>query len=123
MGNQPNSSGLVAGAQSTAWEMALKRVADAKAAMDEFYDREVRPVNNAYTEGSATLDQVSAAEDAAHVYVVVHHDALRDLVATKAPTLADLAYKIEAAHADSVFDGGYADEAVKALLADIRGLI
>ena len=78
---------------------------------------------DAYYSGAATNEAATKAEDAAGELAAAHADAINDMALVPAPTFAALHYKIRTAHDDGLFDASQtADEAIEAIIADVRRL-
>lgn len=106
---------------TTAWNAALSAVVATYSAMDAYYSAHVRPLNDAHDNGTGTYEAAAAAEDRYSVYVDTYADAVKALVTMPAPTVADIAVKIEWGLKDWIFDGtSEATRMLELIAADIR---
>lgn len=109
--------------ETTAWNAALSAVVATHSAMDAYYNDHVRPLNDAHDNGTGTYEAAAAAEDRFGAYVDVYADAVKALVTMPAPTIADIAVKIEWGLKDWIFDGtSEASRMLELIAADVRRL-
>jgi hypothetical protein len=94
---------------TAAWNMALSAVVASHSAMDDYYRDHVRPFIDAHEKGTGTLSTAMEAEDSYDAYVDAYAETVKALMEVPAPTIADIAVKIEWGLRDWVFDGS--DEA------------
>lgn len=108
---------------TTAWNAALAAVVATHSAMDAYYNEHVRPLNDAHDNGTGTYEAAAAAERRFDTYVDVYADAVKALVIMPAPTIADIAVKIEWGLKDWIFDGSSeASRMLELIAADVRRL-
>lgn len=108
---------------TTAWNAALAAVVATHSAMEAYYSDHVRPYNDAHDNGTGTYEEAAAAEDRFSAYVDVYADAVKALVIMPAPTIADIAVKIEWGLKDWIFDGtSEASRMLELIAADVRRL-
>lgn len=108
---------------TTAWNAALSAVVATHSAMEAYYNDHVRPLNDAHDNGTGTYEEAAAAEGRFDTYVDVYADAVKALVMMPAPTIADIAVKIEWGLKDWIFDGtSEATRMLELIAADVRRL-
>lgn len=109
--------------ETTAWNAALSAVVATHSAMDAYYNDHVRPLNDAHDNGTGTYEVAAAAERRFDTYVDAYADAVKALVTMPAPTVADIAVKIEWGLKDWIFDGSSeASRMLELIAADVRRL-
>jgi hypothetical protein len=109
-----------AGISTLAWNAAVQKVTDAQQAMDRAYEVDVKPVLAASETGAATIQQVNDAEHSWGIYPSALADAINEMTVTPAPSVAAVAYKVETARKDGLFDGSStAHKAFDAITEDL----
>lgn len=102
------------------WSTAIARARDTWREAEEFHASRMLPANRAHADGRTTMEQVSAVEDQYGELCDAHADALEELGSMPAPSLSDLAEKMELLRRAGMFASGDAEIAV--VIDDIRRL-
>lgn len=101
-----------------AWNEAVQAVQATRIAADRFETQFFQPLMQAYRNGTATLTQVCAMEDASCEWEDAYTEAVTALVHTPAPDVAAAAEKLRLGNEKHLFDMDCGPDPLLALLAD-----
>lgn len=104
--------------QGSTWEAAMNAERATRSAMNRYREEITKPLYKALEDGTATIQQVTHAEDGWAPYVETHTEAVNAVIRTPAPDLGAIVSKIELGISDGPVAGNDAAGRFLRVLAD-----